>query len=129
MLTVPYRLRGHVIGGQQIGRTMGFPTANLSVDEPLKVLPGDGVYAVRVRLHGMAYRGMLSIGNRPTAVEVHLLGFSGDVYGEALEVEFIRHLRNNRRFDSLDALREQLERDRETVAGLPIDGIGEAKRC
>ena len=135
MLTVPYRLRGHVVGGQQIGRTMGFPTANLSVDEPLKVLPGDGVYAVRVRLHGMAYRGMLSIGNRPTigdrptAVEVHLLGFSGDVYGETIEVEFIRHLRNNRRFDSLDALREQLERDRETVAGLPIDGVGEAERC
>lgn len=135
MLTVPYRLRGHVVGGQQIGRTMGFPTANLSVDEPLKVLPGDGVYAVRAWLRGMAYRGMLSIGNRPTigdrptAVEVHLLGFSGDVYGETIEVEFIRHLRNNRRFDSLDALREQLERDRETVAGLPIDGVGEAERC
>ena len=135
MLTVPYRLRGHVVGGQQIGRTMGFPTANLSVDEPLKVLPGDGVYAVRAWLRGTAYRGMLSIGNRPTisnrptAVEVHLLGFSGDVYGEALEVEFIRHLRANRRFDSLDALREQLERDRETVAGLPIDGVGEAERC
>ena len=78
---------------------------------------------------------MLSIGNRPTigdrptAVEVHLLGFSGDVYGEALEVEFIRHLRSNRRFDSLDALREQLERDRETVAGLPIGGIGEVRGC
>lgn len=135
MLTVPYRLRGHVVGGQQIGRTMGFPTANLFVDEPLKVLPGDGVYAVRAWLRGMAYRGMLSIGNRPTigdrptAVEVHLLGFSGDVYGETIEVEFIRHLRNNRRFDSLDALREQLERDRETVAGLPIDGVGEAERC
>ena len=135
MLTVPYRLRGHVVGGQQIGRTMGFPTANLSVDEPLKVLPGDGLYTVRAWLRGMAYRGMLSIGNRPTigdrptAVEVHLLGFSGDVYGETIEVEFIRHLRNNRRFDSLDALREQLERDRETVAGLPIDGVGEAERC
>lgn len=135
MLTVPYRLRGHVVGGQQIGRTMGFPTANLSVDEPLKVLPGDGVYAVRAWLRGTAYRGMLSIGNRPTigdrptAVEVHLLGFSGDVYGEALEVEFIRHLRANRRFDSLDALRGQLERDRKTVAGLPIDGVGEAERC
>ena len=60
MLTVPYRLRGHVVGGQQIGRTMGFPTANLSVDEPLKVLPGDGVYAVRAWLRGTAYRGMLS---------------------------------------------------------------------
>lgn len=136
MLTVPYRLRGHVVSGQRIGRTMGFPTANLSVDEPQKVQPGDGVYAVRARLRGATYRGMLSIGNRPTigdqptAVEVHLLGFTGDVYGETLEVEFVRHLRSNRRFDSLDALREQLLRDREAVAGLPFDGIdGEASTC
>lgn len=136
MLTVPYRLRGHVVSGQRIGRTMGFPTANLSVDEPQKVRPGDGVYAVRARLRGATYRGMLSIGNRPTigdqptAVEVHLLGFTGDVYGEPLEVEFVRHLRSNRRFDSLDALREQLLRDREAVAGLPFDGIdGEASTC
>lgn len=136
MLTVPYRLCGHVVSGQRIGRTMGFPTANLSVDEPQKVQPGDGVYAVRARLRGATYRGMLSIGNRPTigdqptAVEVHLLGFTGDVYGETLEVEFVRHLRSNRRFDSLDALREQLLRDREAVAGLPFDGIdGEASTC
>ena len=136
MLTVPYRLCGHVVSGQRIGRTMGFPTANLSVDEPQKVRPGDGVYAVRARLWGATYRGMLSIGNRPTigdqptAVEVHLLGFTGDVYGETLEVEFVRHLRSNRRFDSLDALREQLLRDREAVAGLPFDGIdGEASTC
>ena len=136
MLTVPYRLRGHVVSGQRIGRTMGFPTANLSVDEPQKVQPGDGVYAVRARLRGATYRGMLSIGNRPTigdqptAVEVHLLGFTGDVYGETLEVEFVRHLRSNRRFDSLDALREQLLRDREAVAGLPFDDVdGEASTC
>ena len=136
MLTVPYRLRGHVVSGQRIGRTMGFPTANLSVDEPQKVQPGDGVYAVRARLRGATYRGMLSIGNRPTigdqptAVEVHLLDFTGDVYGEPLEVEFARHLRSNRRFDSLDALREQLLRDREAVAGLPFDDVdGEASTC
>ena len=136
MLTVPYRLCGHVVSGQRTGRTMGFPTANLSVDEPQKVQPGDGVYAVRARLRGATYRGMLSIGNRPTigdqptAVEVHLLGFTGDVYGETLEGEFVRHLRSNRRFDSLDALREQLLRDREAVAGLLFDGIdGEASTC
>ena len=130
MLTVPYRLRGHVVSGQRIGRTMGFPTANLAVDEPLKVRPGDGVYAVRAWLRGAAYRGMLSIGNRPTlgnrptAVEVHLLDFAGQIYGEALEVEFVRHLRANRRFDSLEALREQLLRDREAVARLPLIGAG-----
>lgn len=138
MLTVPYRLRGRVVSGQRIGRTMGFPTANLAVDEPLKVRPGDGVYAVRAWLRGAAYRGMLSIGNRPTlgnqptAVEVHLLDFAGQIYGEALEVEFIRHLRANRRFDSLEALREQLLRDREAVARLPLIGAGnsgEASVC
>ena len=138
MLTVPYRLRGHVVSGQRIGRTMGFPTANLAVDEPLKVRPGDGVYAVRAWLRGAAYRGMLSIGNRPTlgnqptAVEVHLLDFAGQIYGEALEVEFVRHLRANRRFDSLEALREQLLRDREAVARLPLIGSGnsgEASEC
>lgn len=138
MLTVPYRLRGHVVSGQRIGRTMGFPTANLAVDEPLKVRPGDGVYAVRAWLRGAAYRGMLSIGNRPTlgnqptAVEVHLLDFAGEIYGEALEVEFVRHLRANRRFDSLEALREQLLRDREAVARLPLIGSGnsgEASGC
>ena len=138
MLTVPYRLRGHVVSGQRIGRTMGFPTANLAVDEPLKVRPGDGVYAVRAWLRGAAYRGMLSIGNRPTlgnqptAVEVHLLDFAGQIYGEALEVEFVRHLRANRRFDSLEALREQLLRDREAVARLPLIGSGnsgEASGC
>lgn len=138
MLTVPYRLRGHVVSGQRIGRTMGFPTANLAVDEPLKVRPGDGVYAVRAWLRGTAYRGMLSIGNRPTlgnqptAVEVHLLDFAGQIYGEALEVEFVRHLRANRRFDSLEALREQLLRDREAVARLPLIGSGnsgEASGC
>lgn len=138
MLTVPYRLRGHVVSGQRIGRTMGFPTANLAVDEPLKVRPGDGVYAVRAWLRGTAYRGMLSIGNRPTlgnqptAVEVHLLDFAGQIYGEALEVEFVRHLRANRRFDSLEALREQLLRDREAVARLPLIGAGnsgEASGC
>ena len=138
MLTVPYRLRGHVVSGQRLGRTMGFPTANLSVDEPLKIRPGDGVYAVRAWLRGVAYRGMLSIGNRPTlgnqptAVEVHLLDFAGQIYGEALEVEFILHLRANRRFDSLDALREQLLRDREAVLRLPLIGAsnsGEASVC
>ena len=138
MLTVPYRMRGHVVSGQRIGRTMGFPTANLAVDEPLKVRPGDGVYAVRAWLRGAAYRGMLSIGNRPTlgnrptAVEVHLLDFAGQIYGEALEVEFVRHLRANRRFDSLEALREQLLRDREAVARLPLIGAGnsgEASVC
>lgn len=121
MLTYPYLLKGHIVGGRQIGRMMGFPTANIEVDEPFKVWPGNGVYAVWVHLRDTRYKGMLSVGNRPTVdgqsltVEVHLLHFSDTVYGEAIEVEFIHFVRQNRRFKDLEALKEQLEIDREEV--------------
>ncbi|MDR2763670.1 MAG: riboflavin biosynthesis protein RibF [Tannerella sp.] len=116
-LTYAYRLRGHIVSGHRIGRKLGFPTANMAVDERFKVWPGMGVYAVRVHLDGACYKGMLSIGNRPTfggkevAIEVHLLHFSGSIYQQSMEVEFIRYLRPNRKFDSLDTLRAQLAED------------------
>ncbi len=118
LLTYPYRLKGRIVNGQKIGRTIGFPTANIEVSEPFKVWPGEGVYAVWVHLRGKRYKGMLSIGNRPTVdgrtvvVEVHLLHFSGTAYREEIEVEFIRHLRANRKFNDLNALKAQLELDR-----------------
>jgi riboflavin kinase/FMN adenylyltransferase len=123
-LTYAYRLKGHVVSGRQIGRKLGFPTANIDVDERFKVWPGMGVYAVRVHLGGACYKGMLSIGNRPTfdgkdvAIEVHLLHFSGSIYQQFMEVEFIRYLRPNRKFDSLDALRTQLAEDCRITDGL-----------
>ncbi|MDR2041632.1 MAG: riboflavin biosynthesis protein RibF [Tannerella sp.] len=116
-LTYAYRLKGRVVSGHRIGRRLGFPTANMAVDERFKVWPGMGVYAVRVYLEGNCYKGMLSIGNRPTfdgkdvALEVHLLHFSGCIYQQSIEVEFIRYLRPNRKFDSLDALQTQLAED------------------
>lgn len=121
LLTYPYRLKGHIVGGRQIGRTIGFPTANIRVDEPFKVWPGEGVYAVWTYLRGERHKGMLSIGNRPTlegrsiAVEVHLLDFSGTAYHEEIEVEFIRYLRENRKFEDLNGLKAQLELDRNHV--------------
>jgi riboflavin kinase/FMN adenylyltransferase len=116
-LTYAYRLKGHVVSGRRIGRKLGFPTANMAVDDPFKVWPGMGVYAVRAYLDGACYKGMLSVGDRPTlngkdvAIEVHLLHFSGSIYCKTLEVEFVRYLRPNRKFDGLDALRTQLAED------------------
>lgn len=121
LLTYPYRLKGHVVSGYQIGRKLGFPTANIEVDEPFKVWPGTGVYAVWAYIKGMRYKGMLSIGNRPTfdneniALEVHLLHFSDNIYEEQIEVEFIEYLRENKKFDTVEALKAELINDREKV--------------
>lgn len=117
LLTYGYRLRGLVVHGMEIGRTLGYPTANLSILDMRKIWPGAGVYAVWVYLGGDRYKGMLSIGTRPTlhgtsiSIEVHLLHFSLDIYDAELEVEFVSRLRGNECFDSLSLLREQLDRD------------------
>ncbi|MDR2918011.1 MAG: bifunctional riboflavin kinase/FAD synthetase [Tannerella sp.] len=124
LLTYPYRLKGHVISGYQVGRKLGFPTANIKVDEPFKVWPGTGVYAVWVYIKGMRYKGMLSVGGRPTfddenlAVEVHLLHFSEYIYQEQIEVEFIEYLRENKKFDTVEALIAQLMNDKEVVENI-----------
>jgi riboflavin kinase/FMN adenylyltransferase len=121
LLTYAYRLRGHIVSGHQVGRKIGFPTANIEVDDPLKVWPGMGVYAVWVHVGSERYRGMLSIGDRPTlkgdgvSIEVHLLHFSEAIYRQDVEVEFVHYLRENRKFDGLEALRTQLNEDRRQV--------------
>ncbi len=118
-----YRLSGMVTTGQQQGRGMGFPTANIVVKHPLKMIPARGVYAVRVLLGAESYAGMLNIGIRPTvdnasdeeSIEVHLLGFEGELYNQSLTVEFIQRLRNEIRFPGMDDLKAQLEQDRMMV--------------
>lgn len=124
LLSYLYFFKGKIVKGHQVGRTIGFPTANLSVDDPRKILPGNGVYAVWALLSGKRYKGMLSIGNRPTlgdggnrSIEVHLLDFSGDLYGEEIEISFACKIRDNRKFPSLLALKSQLEEDRRVVSG------------
>lgn len=129
LLGYPYFLTGRVVGGRQIGRQLGFPTANLLVPEQ-KLLPGAGVYAVSVSLPGGERRdGMLNIGRRPTteengavSVEAHLFDFEGNLYGQSLTVGFISRLRDERHFPSLGALRRQLTLDAVSArekSGLP----------
>lgn len=122
LLTYPYQLKGHIVSGYQVGRTLGFPTANIHVDDPCKIIPGVGVYAVKVEVEGQSYTGMLYIGNRPTlengteiSMEVNLFNFSGDIYNDEITVSFMHFIRGDIKFNSLEALKEQLGRDRETV--------------
>lgn len=130
LLTRPYRLSGVVVPGDGRGRQIGVPTANLQVD-PARLLPGDGVYATWVWVdgppgQGRRFAGATNIGVRPTVnghrrqVEVHLLDFpppgeDGDLYGKTLTLEFIRRLRDERRFPGLDALVAQIRQDIETA--------------
>ena len=122
LLGYPYQLKGRIVSGYKVGRKLGFPTANIQVDEPFKIIPGIGVYAVWVYLNGLRYKGMLYIGNRPTldngdniTLEVNILNFSGDIYNNEITVQFINHVRGDIKFNSLDELIAQLRRDRETV--------------
>ncbi|MDR1330749.1 MAG: riboflavin biosynthesis protein RibF [Tannerella sp.] len=127
LLTYPYRLKGRVVHGKHRGHALGFATANIEIGDTQKVLPGAGVYAVRAYVGNKPHKGMLSIGNRPTfdggetSVEVHLLDFSDTIYGEEIEVAFIRHLRENRKFDHPDALRAQLAEDCRMTDGMLPD--------
>lgn len=115
-----YKLHGTVVGGYQKGREIGFPTANISLSEKYKLIPLKGVYAVKARTGGKEFNGMMNIGCRPTfhedceeqVLEVHLLDYSGDLYDEEIEVEFVERIRDEKKFGSLELLKEQIEKDR-----------------
>jgi riboflavin kinase/FMN adenylyltransferase len=120
----PYGILGRVVAGAGRGRTIGVPTINLAPPDPRKLLPPDGVYAVRVRVgagSGERFGGMMNQGPRPTfgesgrALEVHLFDFAGDLYGETVLVEWVRRLRDVQAFPSREALVAQLERDRQAA--------------
>lgn len=118
LLGRPYSVEGIVVRGDSIGRTIGFPTANLAPIAPNQILPRHAAYAVSVLAGSKRHAAMLYIGNRPTfrdltqqRVEVHLLDFDGDLYGQHLRVEFIDLLRTEQHFATIDELRRQLERD------------------
>ena len=119
MLGYRYALKGVIVAGNRLGRTIGFPTANMRLYEPLKLVPGRGVYVVEAEVLGKKYRGMTNIGLRPTVggtfttIETHILDFDEDIYGLPLRVTFLRRLRDEVHFPSLEALKRQLELDRE----------------
>ena len=118
-LGYPYPLSGRVVRGQQLGRTIGYPTANLACPEPLKLVPARGIYAVwATTAAGTRHPAMLNIGVRPTidtdlvqTIEVNLLGFDGDLYEQVLTLEFVAWLRGEQKFAGLDALKAQLALD------------------
>lgn len=111
-----YRVSGVVESGAQRGRQLGFPTANIKPD-PRRALPADGVYAAVVPLDGVEHRAVVNLGSRPTfqegerLLEVHLLDVSADLYGRSIDVDFVARLRHVRKFESLEALREQIAKD------------------
>ena len=119
MLGYEYSLQGVVVAGNRLGRTLGFPTANMQLYEPLKLVPGNGVYFVRVNAVGRSLYGMCNIGLRPTVsagnsrtIETNIFDFDEDIYGLDLEITFIRKIRDEIRFASLEDLKAQLARDK-----------------
>ena len=114
-----YYLEGTVVDGYKVGRKIGFPTANLRVDFPNKLIPSIGVYAVYVYVNGEKHKGMLNIGYRPTinngtdlSIEVHILDFQGDIYHQKMRIEFIDFLRPEEKFNSVDELVLQMQKDK-----------------
>jgi len=127
LLGYPYLFEGFVVRGNQIGRTIGFPTANLHINNEEKIIPSNGVYAVKVKgkcLGDTMYNGMMNIGIRPTVdgqkkvIEVHILDFDQDIYEQNLTVMVYEYIRGEVKFDGLDALKAQLAKDKITAAAI-----------
>lgn len=119
-----YQLSGTVVKGNAIGRTIGFPTANLELVDAKKIIPNDGVYAVWVTVDGVSYKGMMNIGKKPTinnltrTLEVHLLEFEQDIYRKRIIIQFVKRIRDEIAFQELSELKEQLEKDRALILNI-----------
>jgi len=112
-------IQGDVVHGQKVGRQLGFPTANLFIQNPYKLIPANGIYAVTVKVGDGIYKGMLNIGTRPTieltdkvSIEVNIFDFNQDIYGKQLTVSFIKRIRSEKRFESKDALIAEMQKDK-----------------
>lgn len=120
-LGTPYSLTGRVVHGLKLGRTLGYPTANIQVTEDYKLIPKDGVYAVYSYIDGRKVYGMMSIGKNPTiegkgaSIEVYFFDFNGNLYDQKLTIEFVQYLREEQKFATIDLLKKQLQDD-ETAA-------------
>jgi riboflavin kinase/FMN adenylyltransferase len=120
-----YHIKGIVTDGEKIGKRIGFPTANLNVNEIKKLIPATGVYAVTAKLDNKTYKGMLNIGWRPTlgksdekTIEVHIIGFEGNIYTETLQIAFVQRIRDEIKFKNIEELVIQLKKDKEFVLSL-----------
>jgi riboflavin kinase/FMN adenylyltransferase len=129
----PYTATGSVVHGEKRGRLLGFPTLNVTLPSPRKLLPPEGVYAVRVYTPIGAHGGMLNLGPRPTfgdatrSLEAHLFDVEGDWYGQTVQIEFVARLRDTRRFDGVDALTAQLLRDAQHARRALAGGVAAAR--
>lgn len=118
LLGQPYALTGRVVPGDKLGRTLGYPTANIEVDSKFKLIPADGIYAATASHGHQVYKGMLYIGNRPTlngiqrVIEVNLFDFSQDIYGESVTLHVQKRIRNDMKFQNLEELKQQLAQDK-----------------
>ncbi len=126
MLGYSYSISGEVVSGKKIGRSLGFPTANINPDDKHKLIPANGVYAVEVQIRGDEYQGMLSIGTNPTvnnnsadrSIEVNIINFEKDIYGENITVRLRKWLREEKKFKGLTELSEQMETDKQDTIRL-----------
>ena len=123
-----YYLDGKVVNGYKVGRTLGFPTANLRPSCPDKLIPEEGVYAVHAYLKEQRFAGMLNIGHRPTlnngsdlSIEVHILDFNANIYDQSMRIEFVQRIRTEQKFTGLNELIEQLQQDRKEVRKLLLE--------
>ncbi len=125
LLNHPFTLNGTVVHGQGIGAKMGYPTANISVGDRHKLIPGEGIYAVIVYHHGKSYKGMLYIGKRPTlelwndrTIEVNILDFDKNIYGDKLTIEFVKKIRGDKKFNSMQELTQQIDEDKKSTLAI-----------
>ena len=122
LLNYPYLLTGTVVQGQKIGSEIGFPTANIEIPQSFKLIPPEGIYAVKVEHQKKKYGGMLYIGTRPTlenydnkTIEVNIFDFNKVIYGDKLRIEFVEYIREDKKFEDLEGLKEQLKLDKESA--------------
>lgn len=121
-----YTLHGKVVEGKQLGRKLGFPTANIEASDKHKIIPGYGVYAVKVEINGVGYKGMLNIGTRPTfnnnadnrSIEVNIFDFEEDIYSKEITLEFVEKIRDEKKFENIDFLVNQLVKDKTTALSI-----------
>lgn len=118
-LGAPFELQGHVVKGNQLGRKIGFPTANIYLTDTIKIVPGDGVYIVHVKYLNLQYNGIMNIGLRPTIsenlekrIEIHIFDFEQDIYDQFIEIQLLKKIRDEFKFDTIESLSNQIHKDK-----------------